>query len=226
MKLLLLIAICEIIGDFISSIFNSKFVLTGITSWPLAVLIIAILFKPVISKVLSSRKVQIEAGGGNGVKVLVDGLIKTTKGSLEGTPDINKQDKDETDLPELTMLNNTVSLSVFPMMAYMNPANTIKNIWSMFDRDLYTIIDFLIQNKGLKFEGDTSHVMDVLKEENYISESTAQAVQNLYLLYQISEIENLEDKIDREEFANKAREYYTLCAVALEKFRSELSKHF
>ncbi|MCY8106647.1 hypothetical protein P9E03_20805 [Bacillus mojavensis] len=223
--MILLTITWEQAGHFVSSIFNSKFVLSGITSWPLAVIILAILFRSGIKKILTERPFRVEAGGGNGVKIIVDGLIEKTKENLKEAPKKHKKDdKTITNLPELTISKDKRTLKSVTLEAVANPAKSISDTWDLFTMDLGKIISFVSANTSLSFEGDTWHVMDVLHENGNISKSTANAVKGLFDIFQLAEIKSMEENIDKVEFANRAKEYYILCVDALEQLHSELSK--
>ncbi|NTU28469.1 hypothetical protein HPX95_20280 [Bacillus tequilensis] len=212
-------------GQFISNIFNSKFVTIGITSWPLAAIIIALSFKKGIIEVLKNRKVQVEAGGGNGVKVVLD-VLETTKVNLkEASKKVVKNDKAVIDIPVFTMLNNQQILEAVVQKALIDPVRTIEDIWSDFLIGLKNITTFVEDNTDLTFEGDTFHVMDVLHENKKISKQAADAIKGLFIISQSVENDSMKVKInERPQFAKTAREYYISCVQSLEVLRTELSK--
>ncbi|MDP8527894.1 hypothetical protein [Bacillus subtilis] len=217
----------EQVSQFISSIFNSKFVTSGITSWPLAAVIIALSFKKGILDTLKNRKVQVEAGGGNGLKVVVDELIETTKENLKGTAKkLGEGNKTAVKLPKLTMVKSQWILYDVYQASLNNPAKAIKDTWVMFFSDLDKIISYVNENTELSFEGDVLHVMDVLHEHGKISKSTVNAVKGLFDIFQFAEIKSVEKNISESEFAefaNKSKDYYLLCVDALKQLHSELS---
>lgn len=215
----------EQFSQFISSIFNSKFVTSGITSWPLAAVIIALSFKKGLLDVLRNRKVQVEAGGGNGLKVVVDELLETTKGNLKGASEkLGNDDKVITNLPVITMSKDRKQLKIVTREASANPEKSINDTWDRFSSELRKIISFVNQNTDLSFEGDDLHVMDVLHENSKITLDTANAVKGLFGIFQLAEIKNVEVDVDKKEFAKKAKEYYIVCVDVLEQLRSELSE--
>ncbi|MCY7784197.1 MULTISPECIES: hypothetical protein [unclassified Bacillus (in: firmicutes)] len=216
----------EQVSQFISNIFNSKFVTIGITSWPLAAVIIALSFKKGIIEILKNRKVQVEAGGGNGVKVVVDEVLETTKVNLkEASKKVVKDDKAVIDIPVFTMLNNQQILEAVVQKALIDPVRTIEDIWSDFLKGLENITTFVEDNTDLTFEGDTFHVMDVLLENKKISKQAADAIKGLFIISQSVENDSMKVKInERPQFAKTAREYYISCVQSLELLRTELSK--
>ncbi|MGU9500983.1 hypothetical protein [Bacillus paralicheniformis] len=209
----------------VSSILNSKFITSAITSWPLGIVIIALIFKKGIFNIMENRKVQVSAGGGNGVNIAIGDLIETTKENLKDAhKKVVKDEKNVIDIPEITMSKEYKELESMMIEALLDPAKSIKNTWEIFHLNLRKIVDFLLENTDLSFEGDSLHVMDVLYENNKVSKATANAIKGLFEIFQLAEDKSTKKDIDKVEFANKARDYYKLCVDALEQLRSELSK--
>ncbi|QBJ80758.1 hypothetical protein [Bacillus subtilis] len=215
----------EQVSQFISSIFNSKFITNAITSWPLVILIITLSFKKGIIEILKNRKVQVEAGGGNGLKLIVDELLETTKVNLkEASKKVDKDDKALINIP-LSMKNDKQMIESVSKKALVDPVKTIEDIWSDFLRDLENIIIFVMKNTQLTFAGDTFNVMDVLHENKKISKQAADAIKGLFIISQSVENDSMKVKInERPQFAKIAIEYYISCVQSLELLRTELSK--
>ncbi|MDN0189830.1 hypothetical protein QI003_16350 [Bacillus stercoris] len=123
------------------------------------------------------------------------------------------------------MLNNQQILEVVIKKALIDPVRTIEDIWSDFLKGLENITTFIEENTDLKLEGDTFHVMDVLYENRKISKQAADAIKGLFIISQSVQNDSMKVNInERTIFANKARDYYVLCAESLEQLRTELSK--
>ncbi|WP_416720519.1 hypothetical protein [Bacillus subtilis] len=214
----------------VSSFLNSKFITSAITSWPLAIVIIAFALRKAIIDILSKRKIQLEAGGGNGVKIDIgevmdeklENVKETTAKNVSDAKQVN-DNKNVINLPELTMTMNKLEIEKVFIDALSDPDKSISDTWDLFSTNLSKIIAFVSENTTLTFEGDTLHVMDVLYENNKISKITAKNVTDLFDIFRLADIKGALAHMDKVEFARKAKDYYVGCVETLERLRSELS---
>ncbi|MCY8248107.1 hypothetical protein MOC27_16535 [Bacillus inaquosorum] len=215
----------------ISGVLNSKFITSAITSWPLAIVIIAFAFRKGILDILRKRKIQLEAGGGNGVKVDIgevmdeklENVKETTAKNVSDAKQVN-DNKNVINFPELTMTMNNLEIDKVFIDALSDPEKSINDTWDLFSTNLSKIIAFVSENTTLTFECDTLHAMDVLYEDNKISKITAEAVKDLFDIFRLAAIKGASANVDKVAFARKAKEYYVVCVDTLERLRSELSE--
>ncbi|MDU0154452.1 hypothetical protein [Bacillus cabrialesii] len=219
----------EEVTKLISSVLNSKLITSAITSWPLAIVIIAFAFRKGILDLLKEREITVSGGGGNGLLVSIGKRLETVAVSLKDAPKNNaKAIQAVIDIPVKTMINDQLMLDAVYQKALIDPPQAISDIWSDFSRGLTNITTFVGNNTDLKFEGDTFHVLDVLQENEKISKQAADAIKELFKISQSVESDSLKakkiGKDKRTKFAIEARDYYRLCAESLEQLRTELSK--
>lgn len=221
------------VTKLITSVLNSKFITSAIASWPLAAVIIAFAYKKGILQIIEKRKVQLTAGGGNGVQIDIGEVIET---KIENIKEATVQPANDTKhvddtkhandvkFPELSMTMDNIGLGLTFFKAIQSPVKAFSETWDSFSADLSKTIAVIRENTGLTLEGDPLHVIDVLRQNNKISNETAQAVTQLFEIFRLAQIKGASDQMDKYEFAEKAREYYTVCVVVLSKLRSELSE--
>ncbi|MEJ9331120.1 hypothetical protein [Bacillus licheniformis] len=209
----------------VSSILNSKFITSAITSWPLAIVIIAFAFKKGILDILKGRKITVSGGGGNGLLFSIGEKLETVEDNLNEAPKkVAKDDKTLIDIPKLTMKNDNERLISVINTALLNPVEAIENVGRLFLIDLERILTFVEDNTNLKFEGDILRVMDVLYENRNVSKQAADAIKGLFIIFRTANRDSTKYNMDRTKYANEVRDYYLLCVNALEQLRSELSE--
>ncbi|MED0688679.1 hypothetical protein [Bacillus licheniformis] len=211
-------------AEFITSILNSKFITSAITSWPLAIVIVAFAFRKGILDILKNRKFTLSGGGGS-FSLTVGAKIETAKDNLNEAPIRGyMENKNLIDIPGITMSKDYKELEFMMMDPLPDPTKSITNTWNLFATDFGKIVDFISEKTDLSFEGDSLHVMDVLYENKKVSKPTVNAIKALFEIFQLAEDKSTNKDIDKVEFANKVRDYYKLCVDALERMRSELSE--
>ncbi|MEC1423550.1 hypothetical protein [Bacillus subtilis] len=213
----------------ISSVLNSKFITSAITSWPLAVVIVAFAFKKGILNLLKEREITVSGGGGNGLLVSIGDRLETVAENLKEAPKKDIKDIQAViDIPVQTMINDQLMLDAVFQKALIDPTQTIIDIWSDFLIGLENIMNFVKVKTDLEFEGDISHVMDVLYGNGKVSKQAADAIKDLFIISKSVESNSLKvrkvSKDKRVQFAIEASDYYKFCAESLEQLRTELSK--
>ena len=205
-----------------SSILNSKLITGAITSWPLALVIIALIYKKGITHVIENREVDIKNSFASIAIKTMDDKMKTAKENLP------KKDKRSNSLLVSSGDLNTEVLGQVFNEAQADPAATLAKIWKFFSNDLSNIIEYISNNTTVSFEGDFQHCINELRKKDKISDRTEIAIISLLETFidADKEIKREKDNLDKTEFAQRVMDYYTLCVDALEALRKELSGSF
>ncbi|CAI6222189.1 hypothetical protein NRS6085_01170 [Bacillus subtilis] len=200
----------------ISSILNSKFIITVLTSWPLAAVIIVVAVRGSLKKIIEDRLSNLKVGN---MEISFEKLLATADEGLNRNELPSEENDERENSASVSEIQRDVSFEVmfsrFKAILDSNIAAAVDYCWSFVKTELN---DLAINAGYLPLDDNDSNTIEELKNLNVIS---GDLVKSLDILR----------KINCEENAHKfskllAFEYFDRCYSAikqLQKLKGEVS---